>query len=96
VKKALRAGGVVNGCAECSKMTATTDGLPVEEEVGEPKFLFATTVSSVTTGCRQFVSCKLPSGLHLVQMLSITFILLYGFMVCCSDAGVPLYYLIKY
>jgi hypothetical protein len=34
VKKALRAGGIVSDCTDCTKMPATNNGLPAGEEVG--------------------------------------------------------------
>jgi hypothetical protein len=39
VKKALRAGGIINECTECAKMPATSNGLPAGEEVGGPECL---------------------------------------------------------
>lgn len=39
MKKALRAGGIINECTECVKMPATDNGLPAGEEVGGSGYL---------------------------------------------------------
>jgi len=39
VKKALRAGGIINDCTDCAKMPATNNGLPAGEEVGGVRYM---------------------------------------------------------